>query len=128
MNFQWGRTAGCIRIDGPNIFADAGGKTRVGAALSMQACVNGSCSWTLGRISSGGIASDYLGVCIDTRFSYPSAPASSAFNGFVVGFRSSAKSGGELRYKSGIDRLPNGLPTLEEEGSTLEEEGSTHGG
>ena len=55
-HFQWGRSARCVRIDGPRILADAG-PAKVGAALSMEACADGAHSWTLRRISALGFAS-----------------------------------------------------------------------
>lgn len=120
--FRWGRSAGCVRIDGPRILADAG-PAKVGAALSVEACADGAHMWTLRRIRNGGSGiSDYLGLCSSTEHT-GLCPTSSSFNGFVVGFRDTAGIGDDLRYKnrgSLLQKWQHGLPTLQEEGSVLE--------
>jgi len=91
----------------------------------MDACADGAHSWTLRRISGGSEGSgisDFLGVCIGTAdICLSAAPTSGSFKGFVAGFRSTAKVGGDLRYKgiSLLQKGQRGLPTLDEDGSVL---------
>ena len=127
MNFQWGRTADNVRIDGSRLVGEAiSGVSRsiVGSALSTQACTAGVCSWTLKRVSTGfeGPA-DYVGVSAGTGINLEGAPTSSSFGGFVAGLRASRPDGrvrGEFRYgATTYGGSQSNLPSLEEDGSLL---------
>ena len=127
MDFQWGRTADNVRIDGSRLVGEAiSGVSRsiVGSALSAQACTAGMYSWTLRRVSKGSEGpADYVGVSAGTGINLGGAPTSSSFGGFVAGFRASranGRVGGELRYgATTYSGSPSNLPSLEEDGSLL---------
>ena len=65
MTFEWGRTAGRAKVDGPRIFADEKHPRAFGAAMAMNRAyatrdLSQYCQWTLKRLKTG---QSYIGIC-----------------------------------------------------------------
>ena len=103
MTFEWGRTAGRAKVDGPRIFADEKHPRAFGAAMAMNRAyatrdLSQYCQWTLKSLKTG---QSYIGIC-DGRAELDCQPTSGSFGAFVAGFGEwtggRCHSSGQLRY------------------------------